>query len=126
MTDEVCILEGHGHDVNKLHWQRKPDLERDWSFGQQPARTALGTNPKDLLGAAKVSITKLPAIATVQGAMAMMDGAGKYGPYNWRKNKVIASIYVDAAYRHLMAWFEGQECAGDSSVSHFGDTLSRV
>jgi hypothetical protein len=97
---------------------------QDWSFGQQPARSALGTNPKDLVGSAKVSITKLPAIATVQGAMAMMDGAGKYGPYNWRKNRVIASIYVDAIYRHAMAWYEGQESAGDSSVHHLGHVIA--
>lgn len=105
----------------------------DWSTGQQsvskpftlnPTGIALGQNPKDLIGITKVSITKLPPIATVYGAMAMMDGAVKYGPYNWRQNKVIASIYVDAAYRHLMAWFEGQENASDSSVHHLGHVIA--
>jgi hypothetical protein len=84
----------------------------------------LGKNPKDLIGSTKVSITKFPAIGTVYGAMAMMDGAVKYGPYNWRGKKVIASIYVDAAYRHLMAWFEGQENAQDSVVHHLGHVIA--
>ncbi len=81
---------------------------------------AKGTNPKDILGAKKVSFTKVPPIAIAHMAMAMMDGAGKYGPYNWRSKKVIASIYVDAAIRHLLGWFEGEEYADDSKVHHLG------
>src|SRR5271170_2026203 len=64
-------------------------------------------NPKDLLGAKKVSISKLPMVAVLHGAHAMMNGASKYGPFNWRSKKVQADIYVDAAMRHLAAWFEG-------------------
>lgn len=58
------------------------------------------------------------------GAMAMMDGAEKYGPYNWRENDVVAHIYIDAAMRHLMAWFEGQETATDSGVHHLGHAIA--
>jgi hypothetical protein len=82
------------------------------------------TNPKDLIGNTKVSITKLPQVAIVHGAMAMMDGAKKYGPYNWRAKKVVASIYIDAAMRHLAIWFEGQETASDSKVHHLGHAIA--
>lgn len=82
------------------------------------------TNPKDLLGAKKVSITKLPMVGVLHGAHAMMNGAGKYGPYNWRDNKVIASIYIDAAARHLASWFEGEEIAEDSGVHHLGHAIA--
>lgn len=85
---------------------------------------ALGTNPKDLIGVTKVSITKLPATAMIHGAFAMMNGAEKYGPYNWRKNKVIASIYIDALLRHAMDWFEGEEEAEDSGAHHLGHALA--
>jgi Domain of unknown function (DUF5664) len=85
---------------------------------------ATTVNPKDLMGSVKVSITKFPAIGTIMGAMAMGDGAVKYGPFNWREKDVIASIYVDAAYRHLMAWFEGQENATDSKVHHLGHAIA--
>jgi hypothetical protein len=56
--------------------------------------------------------------------MAMMDGAKKYGPYNWRAKKVVASIYIDAAMRHLATWFEGQETASDSKVHHLGHAIA--
>lgn len=81
-------------------------------------------NPKDLQGLKKVSLTKLPAVAQVHGAHAMMNGAERYGPYNWRAKKVIASIYVDAALRHLGAWFEGEEAAADSGVHHLGHAIA--
>ncbi len=78
------------------------------------------SNPKDLFGLQKISFTKVSAIAMAHFAMAMMDGARKYGPYNWRDKPVIASIYIDAAQRHLLAWFEGEELADDSHAHHLG------
>lgn len=83
-------------------------------------------NPKDAVGITKVSITKFPQIALLHGAHAMMDGAGKYGPYNWRTKDIKASIYVDAAMRHLGAWFEREEIAEDSGVSHLGHALACI
>lgn len=89
-----------------------------------PASKATTVNPKDLVGNTKVSISKFPVIGTIMGAMAMMDGAAKYGPYNWRDKEVIASIYIDAAKRHLDCWFEGQETASDSKVHHLGHAIA--
>lgn len=90
----------------------------------EPHKVDSTTNPKDLIGCTKVSISKFPVIGTVLGAMAMMDGAAKYGPYNWRDKSVRAEIYVDAAMRHLMAWQEGQEVADDSKVHHLGHVIA--
>jgi hypothetical protein len=88
---------------------------------------SLGHNPKDLLGVKKVSITKLPMVGLIHGAHAMMYGASKYGPYNWRGNAVVASIYIDATMRHLAAWFdEKEEIAKDSGVHHLGHVLSNM
>lgn len=83
-----------------------------------------GINPKDKIGEKKVSLTKFPAIALVHGASAMVNGADKYGPFNWRENDVVAHIYIDAAMRHLTAWFEGEETAEDSGVHHLGHALA--
>lgn len=85
-----------------------------------PKSRALGSNPKDLLGAKKPDMTKIPSIALLWESLAMMDGGGKYGPFNWRANKVVASIYIAACKRHLDAWFEGQEFAEDSGCHHLG------
>jgi Domain of unknown function (DUF5664) len=89
-----------------------------------PESKANTVNPKDLFGAKKVSISKLPSVAVLHGAHAMMDGADKYGAFNWRDKPVVASIYVDAAQRHLLAWFEGQEEAEDSGVHHLGHAIA--
>ena len=83
-------------------------------------------NPKDLLGQKKVSITKFPLSALIHGAHAMMNGASKYGPYNWRAKDVVASIYVDAAMRHLTSWFEREEIAEDSNVHHLAHALACI
>ena len=89
-----------------------------------PKSKASTTNPKDLVGNTKVSLTKLPAVAVAHGAMAMMDGATKYGAFNWRDKAVVSSIYIDAAMRHLQCWFEGQEVASDSKVHHLGHAIA--
>ena len=72
------------------------------------------------MGSKKVSLSTVPAVAVAHEACALMDGARKYGPYNWRDKKVVARIYVDACKRHLDAWLEGQETAEDSGVHHLG------
>lgn len=85
------------------------------------------TNPKDLLGIKKVSVSKLPFAGILHGAMAMQYGASKYGPFNWRGNSVVASIYIDATLRHLAAWFDSKErCAPDSGVHHLGHVLANM
>jgi len=88
-----------------------------WAGSYSKANT---TNPKDLLGVKKVSITKFPMAGLIHGAHAMMNGADKYGPYNWREKDVVASIYIDAILRHIAAWFEREENAEDSGVHHLG------
>lgn len=89
-----------------------------------PQSKADSTNPKDIVGSTKVSLSKFPAVGIVHGAHAMMDGANKYGAYNWRAKQVNASIYVDAALRHITAWFEGEEKAQDSGVHHLGHAIA--
>jgi hypothetical protein len=83
-------------------------------------REQLTSNPKDKIGLTKVPLSLVPPVAIAHEALAMADGARKYGAYNWRKNKVRADIYVDAAMRHITAWNEGEERASDSKMHHLG------
>lgn len=87
---------------------------------------SLGMNPKDRLGLKKVRLSLVPPSSIIYQALAMEDGAVKYGPYNWRDNKVIASIYIDAAMRHLQSYFDGEECASDSKKPHLGHALACI
>lgn len=65
-------------------------------------------NPKDAPGRAKASISAVPMPVLAELGVQMAEGAAKYGRHNWRAAPVVASVYVDAAFRHLAAWFEGE------------------
>lgn len=88
--------------------------------------TYIDNNPKTAFGSAKPSITKVPPASLIYQALGMMNGAKKYGPYNWRENEVTASIYVDAAMRHLLAWFDGEAIAQDSGVPHLAHAIASL
>lgn len=75
-------------------------------------------NPKDLIGIRKPRLSLVSPASVIYEALAMQDGADKYSPYNWRKKKVKASIYMDACLRHLFGWFDGEESAEDSGLPH--------
>lgn len=82
------------------------------------------TNPKDLIGSGKLPLHLWPTTATAMGSLALMDGALKYGRSNFRAIGVRASIYYDAACRHLNAWFEGEEVDPDSGLPHLAHALA--
>lgn len=84
------------------------------------------TNPKDLIGSDKLPFHLWPETATALGALALLEGASKYGRANWRVAGVRASIYLDAARRHLAAWFEGENADPDSGVDHLGHVLACI
>lgn len=85
-----------------------------------------GINPKDAMGQKKPSLSLVPPAALVYIALAMKNGADKYSRANWRENNVIATIYIDAALRHLCSWLDGEECAEDSGVPHLGHALATI
>lgn len=81
-------------------------------------------NPKTLIGLTKPSLSAIPPIAMFHMGGAMADGRRKYGAMNWREKRVTASIYYDAAMRHLLSWFDGEEMAADSGVHHLGHAMA--
>lgn len=86
----------------------------------RPKTEQTSTNPKDAFGKQKPGISTIPAVALIHESLAMRNGAEKYGPYNWRTKTVSAQVYVDAVYRHVMAWFDGERNAPDSGIHHLG------
>jgi hypothetical protein len=81
-------------------------------------------NPKTKFGVQKPSMSVVPPAALVPLMKAMADGAQKYGAFNWRDKTVSSTVYYDAAMRHLMAWFDGEESAADSGVHHLGHVMA--
>lgn len=85
----------------------------------------LTVNPKDAIGSTKLPLHLWPAEATALGCLGMLEGKEKYGRNNYIAGEgVVASIYVDAAKRHIDAWFSGEEVSPDTLNDHLGNALA--
>lgn len=82
------------------------------------------TNPKDAVGVKKVSLHVVSSAVLMEISLGMLEGARKYGSHNYRVAGVRASVYYDAAMRHLMAWWEGEDIDPDSGLSHVTKAMS--
>lgn len=85
-----------------------------------------GVNPKDLIGSTKPELSLIPATALPHVALAMMNGALKYGPYNWREpgKPVTYMAYINAIDRHNKCFLDGENEASDSLVHHLAHIAS--
>lgn len=86
--------------------------------------TAKATNPKDAVGSDKLPLHLWPGSATAYGCIGLLNGMLKYGRTNWREAGVRPSIYVDAACRHLLDWFEGEEEDPEDGVHNLSAALA--
>jgi len=82
------------------------------------------TNPKDILAERKVALGLLPGAGKICGALAIAEGAKKYGPYNWRDKAVKMTIYLDAIERHLLALRDGEWKDPESKIPHLGHIVA--
>jgi hypothetical protein len=93
-----------------LHWNLSSALSKfeSWSMGM--------SNPKQAAGEKKLPLQLVPPAASKGIAVALGEGAAKYGPWNWRAQPVEAMTYVGAIRRHLDAWVNGEDVDPDSAV----------
>lgn len=86
------------------------------------------TNPKDSVGIKKVPMSTVPAAVMAEVGLAMLEGALKYGRHNYRVSGVRASVYYDAALRHIFSWWEGQDLDPDSgaALSHVTKAIASL
>jgi len=104
--------------------EQKDLIGRNRVIGLKNANGEVGVNPKDKIGAAKVDLTLIPPAAEIHMALALMDGATKYGPYNWRVEPIQARTYIAAIKRHCMDYLDGEDCADDSGIKHLGHIMA--
>lgn len=84
-------------------------------------------NPKDAIGSTKLPLHLWPAEATAIGCLGMLEGHEKYGFNNYLAGDgVIASIYLDAAERHLKAFASGEELTRDTENFHLSNLLASI
>lgn len=95
------------------------------AVGGITAPVTSGTDPKGEAGKAKAPLYLLPPEALRQASWAHSLGAAKYGPANWRSNKVKASTYLSAMMRHIAAYLDGEDHDAETSA-HAGQPVSHL
>ncbi|MBO9467073.1 hypothetical protein J7443_17650 [Tropicibacter sp. R15_0] len=94
---------------------------------QPPAGLQPNPNePKQEAGMRKVPFQFLPMAVLAEMAVAHGEGAIKYGPFNWREGRVVATTYYGAAMRHLAAFVEGEDIDPDSGLSHLTKAITSL
>lgn len=138
----VCRYRGKPHEEHKLCINPVPvgPVEPDVDYSDFPLKEddngldregddpRKDSNPKDETAGAegRVPLGLLPDTARVAGAMAMHEGAQKYGRYNYRAVGVRASVYHDALMRHMTAWWNGEDIDPDSGLPHTWKALACI
>lgn len=83
------------------------------------------TNPKDAVGIKKVPLLSVLPLRVLSGlALAMLEGARKYGRHNYRVSGVRASVYLDACGRHLAAFYGGRNIDPDSGLHELDKAMA--
>lgn len=83
-------------------------------------------NPKDRLGDLKPDLSLNPPVALLYMSLGFKDGAVKYGPFNWRENKVRNRVYIAAAMRHIEQYRDGEDIDPLSGKPHIGHALASL
>ena len=76
------------------------------------------TNPKAAFGDKKIPVFLVPLTFIYGVAVALFEGASKYGKWNWRRTPVEASTYVHATGRHLLKWYHGEDKDPVTRIHH--------
>jgi len=82
------------------------------------------SNPKDAIGSTKLPMHLIPGTALAHLSLAFLEGALKYGKFNWRVAGVRASIYLDAMKRHIEKWENGDDCDPETLVNHLSSVMA--
>lgn len=104
-------------------WFAEEDLQLiPEDTAEQPIRTfetrTKDTNPKDAVGCTKAPLSTIPMGPLYEVGLAMLEGACKYGRHNYRVVGVRASVYVDAAWGHIVSFWEGEDTDPESGIHH--------
>jgi len=82
------------------------------------------TNPKEAFGEAKMPLGLAPDTAITELNLAFLEGALKYGQYNWRIAGVKASTYNRAMERHRKKWWNGQDRDPSTRVRELASVMA--
>lgn len=79
----------------------------------------MSENPKAAPGRRKFDFSVLPFRVIAELSVAMLEGALKYGRFNWRTcEPILVSTYIAALNRHITCFVEGENIDPDSGRHH--------
>ena len=81
-------------------------------------------NPKTVYGMSKPGIEGVPPAPLFMVGEVMRLGIRKYGLTNWRHEPVTASVYYNAAMRHIFSWWDGQNNDLESGQPHLAHAIA--
>lgn len=84
------------------------------------------SNPKDVIGSKKLPLELIPWSANAETSLAFLEGALKYGRFNWRIAGVRASVYMAAMLRHLAKWWNGSDRDPVTRVKHLANARACI
>lgn len=84
------------------------------------------TNPKEAFGSQKIHFTTLSFEVLSYLAVAMTEGALKYGAHNYRVKGGRSSTYINATLRHLFSYQMGEDIDPDSELHHIIKAMSSL
>lgn len=91
--------------------------------------TTKENNPKDALGTAKACLSWLPIEVLFEVAVAMAEGGYKYGGHNYLVAAPRATVYLDAAERHMFQWsrlHEEADAESGASLHHISKAIASL
>ena len=119
-----CIGEEEDTHLWNLDGKYKGESDLDLIEIVETATPPKSSNPKDIIGLTKPSLSAVPMRSVYEMSKAMNDGASKYGRFNWRENSVDSDVYIDATLRHLNSWQDGENTTQDSGVHHLAHAMA--
>lgn len=115
--DAVSLTSEIGRAITLLYGNRYDQLEQIDKL--RDCEVKKETNPKDSVAVDKVPFFVLSGAFLTELALAMAEGALKYGAHNYREAGVKHTVYTSAILRHLLALMEGENIDPDSQLSHW-------
>lgn len=115
--------------VARTNGTGKLSLQRGWRDMSDPLPGISGvkpTNPKDAVGITKLPFSVIPFTVIWEVGLGMLEGTLKYARHNYRVAGVRASVYVDATFRHMTSWWEGEDLDPDSGLSHVTKAIASL
>ena len=80
----------------------------------------MSADPKQTQAVKKPQLQLIPPALNIEVAKALECGAVKYGPWNWRENRVEIMTYLGAMRRHIDLVIDGENIDAESDAHHLG------